>query len=296
MKKKNLGILSILIASLMWSLEPIIAKLSYESSDFLQTSAIRALGAIFVAVVYILFTNKNSFKIQKKHLPPLLYIAIIGTLFADLLYFLALTKISVVNAVVIAHMQPIFIVLFSFVFLKSDKFSFFDYLGIVVMMTAALLVSTQTIDNLFSLRFGTIGDLMVLAATIAWATTAITMRRFLCVMNAGSITLYRFVFSSIFFIPYLVFISDMSTVNSYQIVVGIVVGVGTICYYEGLKRLKAAQVSGLELSTPFFAALLAFVMLGEIVSFLQVIGIFLLIAGILCFSKKEYGEREVGDE
>jgi len=243
---------------------------------------------ILVAGLYLLLTNKKSFRIDNKQIPALVYIALLGTLFADVLYFFALTKISVVNAVVIGHMQPIFIVLFSFVFLKSDRLSFFDYLGIVVMMISALMVTTQTLDNLFSFRFGTIGDIMVVAATIAWATTAIAMRKFLSDMHAGSITLYRFLFSSIFFIPYLLIVSDLGTVNIYQIVVGFVVGVGTICYYEGLKRMKAAQVSGLELSTPFFAAVLAFIILGEKITILQILGVFLLFAGIICFSKKEY--------
>jgi drug/metabolite transporter (DMT)-like permease len=52
--------------------------------------------------------------------------------------------------------------------------------------------------------------------------------------------------------------------------------------------MKAAQVSGLELSTPFFAAVLAFIILGEKITILQILGVFLLFAGIICFSKKEY--------
>jgi len=34
-------------------------------------------------------------------------------------------------------------------------------------------------------------------------------------------------------------------------------------YYEGLKRLKAAQVSVLELTTPFFASAIAYLTLGR---------------------------------
>jgi len=58
-------------------------------------------------------------------------------------------------------------------------------------------------------------------------------------------------------------------------------------YYEGLKRIKAAQVSAVELSTPFFAAILGFVVLGEGVTLLQVGGFFLLLIGMYCLSKKE---------
>jgi drug/metabolite transporter (DMT)-like permease len=51
--------------------------------------------------------------------------------------------------------------------------------------------------------------------------------------------------------------------------------------------LKAAQVSGLELSTPFFAAILAFLFLNEIATSMQIIGIALLFGGVYLISKKE---------
>ena len=58
-------------------------------------------------------------------------------------------------------------------------------------------------------------------------------------------------------------------------------------YYESLKRIKAAQVGALELSTPFFAAILGFLVLGELVTIMQIIGILLLFVGIYYLSKKE---------
>jgi drug/metabolite transporter (DMT)-like permease len=69
--------------------------------------------------------------------------------------------------------------------------------------------------------------------------------------------------------------------------VGVVVAAGTIAYYEGMKRIKAAQVSALELSTPFFAILLSFFLLGEPVTMMQVSGVMLLAGGVYCLSRKE---------
>lgn len=54
-------------------------------------------------------------------MPKLVYIGIAGTVFADLLYFFALTKIPVINAVLIGHVQPIFIILIGFFILKEDR-------------------------------------------------------------------------------------------------------------------------------------------------------------------------------
>ena len=287
MNKKHIGVLAVLFASVMWAIEPILAKLSYRNSDFLHTSAIRAIFVTLTAFVYVAITNKANLKIKKKQLPKLIYIAIAGTLFADLMYYLALTRISVINAVVIGHMQPIFIILIGFIFLKGDKLTKFDYLGILFMIVSGILVTTRKPGNFAALKFGTFGDLIALSATVAWATTAIAVRKYLKGMNAGVVTFYRFLFASIVFVIYLIFTSSITIANIYQILAGIVIGIGTILYYEGLKRIKAAQVSALELSTPFFAAILGFVILGELVAKMQIVGIILLFLGIYYLSKKE---------
>jgi drug/metabolite transporter (DMT)-like permease len=284
---KHVGVIVILAASIMWAIEPILAKLSYETSDFLHTSAIRAIVAALTAFIYILLTKKSPLQVTRQQLSPLIYIALIGTLVADFMYFFALSQIPVINAVVIGHMQPIFIIAFGFFLLKTDTLTKIDYLGIALMILSGLLVTTRTLENLFALKFGTIGDLIVLSATIAWATSAIVMKKYLTGMDAGVITFYRFFFPALIFAAYLGMTSSLIITNIYQVCIGVIIGIGTILYYEGLKRLKAAQVSGLELSTPFFAAILAFLFLSEFITIMQIIGILLLLGGVYLISKKE---------
>jgi drug/metabolite transporter (DMT)-like permease len=271
----------------MWALEPIFAKLAYENSDFLQTSVIRAIGVVLVAVLYIVLRGRRNFKITRKQFSKLIYVALAGTIIGDLVYFYALTRIPVLNAVLIAHMQPIFIVLIGFFFLKEDKLTKYDYIGIVIMIIAGVLVTTQTLENLSAIKLGTTGDVYVLIATVAWATTTIVVRKYLRDLDAGIVTFYRYLFASAVFIVYLSLHSSLVLSNIYQILVGVIVGAGTILYYEGLKRIKAAQVGALELSTPFFAALFGFCILGERVTVLQMMGIALLFAGVYLLSKKE---------
>ena len=288
MNNKNMGVIAILVASIMWAIEPIFAKLAYQlNSDFIQTSAVRAIIITIFAFVFILITKKSNLIVKKKDISRLFYIAIIGTLIADLLYFYALIKIPVINAVLIGHMQPIFIIFIGYLILKSDKISKYDIIGISLMIISGFLVTTKTIQNITLLKFGTQGDLLVFISTIAWASTAIVMRKYLTHLNSAIITLYRFMVASIFFIFYFIITSNTIEINIFQIFIGLIVAVGTILYYFGLNKIKAAQVSGLELSTPFFAAILGFFILGEKLTILQIFGIILLFFGIYYISKKE---------
>lgn len=287
MDVKRLGVLAVLLASIIWAIEPILAKLSYQNSDFLHTLTMRAIFVTLTAFVYGMLTTKEHFRINKRQLSALAYLAIAANVFGDIMYFFALTQVSVVNAVLIGYMQPIFVVLIGFLVLKEDKLTKYDYIGVLVMITSGLLITTKTLENFLTLRLGTYGDLFVLSATIAWATTTLVLRKYLKDTNAGVVCFYRFLFASIPFATYLISTSTFSIANIYQILIGIVVGIGTILYIEGVKRLKAAQASALELSAPFFAAVLGFLVLGELVTLMQSIGIFVLFAGVYFLSKKE---------
>ena len=272
----------------MWAIEPIFLKLSYETSDFIQTNTIRAVFALLIAFIYILIKRKpKELNIAKKDIAPMIYIALVATLFADFMYVYSLTQVPVVNAVIIGHMQPIFIVLFGIFLLKSDKLTSFDYIGILLMITSGILVTTRTVENLMSFKLGTIGDLFVLSATIAWATTAIVTRKYIKHLNTGVLTFYRFSIASIVLSLFLIINNRFFIENYYQVAVGITVGLGTILYYESLTRIKAAQTSALELSTPVFATILALYILSEIPTVMQIIGVGLLFLGLYFISKKE---------
>jgi len=273
MNRKTIGVAVVLGASIMWAIEPILAKLSYYTTDFLSTFATRSVFSLLTITAYLLFVKRKSFSVEKKHLPKLIYVSLAATLFADLMYIYALTRVPVINAVLIGHMQPIFIVIIGFIILREDFITKFDYLGIACMILAGLLVTTRKIGYLIQLKLGTVGDLYVLMATIAWASTAIVARKYLRGLDAALIAFYRFLFATVIFLAYMTATRGIRIANVYQIVIGVVIGVGTILYYEGIRLIKAAQVSALELSTPFFATVLSM--------------IFLLVGGIYFLSRKE---------
>ena len=287
MNSKSIGVLSVLAASFLWSFEPVLAKLSYQSSDFLHTLMARAILVAITALAYGRITNRSSFKIHKVQLSALVYIAIVANVFGDIAYFYALTRVPVVNAVLIGNLQPIFIVMMSFLVLREERLDWIDYGAISVMVLAGVLVATGSVENLLSFRLGSEGDLIVLLATVAWSTTTIAFRKYLKELNAGVAAFYRFALAALPFIGYVLLFSEIEPVSLYQVGIGVVEGVGMILYFEGLKRNNAAEVSSLELVTPVFAAVLGFFILGEVVGQIQVVGMLLLFVGVIMFSRKK---------
>lgn len=287
MNKKTAGILCILCAAIIWAIEPLLAKLSYSNSGYLETSAIRTFFVAVIALAYALITNKGNVKVNKKEANALLAKALIGTLFADTMYMYALSKVPSLNAVIIGHLQPVFIILIGFFIFHYDKLTKYDYFGIFFMLLAAFIVTTKTPQNFASMKFGTFGDAIVLLATIAWAMTTLITRYYLRHLNAGVVVFYRYGIASIVFAVYLFANSAFKISNIYQVYLGIAISIGVILYFEGLKRLKGAVAGSLELTAPFFAAVLGFVFLRETVTTMQIAGLLLLLAGIYFISRKE---------
>jgi len=271
----------------MWSLEPVLAKLSYSSADFVQTTAVRTVLILMIGSVYGVVTARDHLTIRLSQFKILVIIGLIGGLFADLLFYYSLIRVPVINAALISHLQPVFIVLMAFFILKEDRLNGFDYLGIIVMMLAALLVTTRTPVNLLNLRLGSREDGLLLGATIGWSVAAVLVRKYMRAMNSGVLIFYRFLIPGVCLWGYLAVIGKLPVPNRFQLWLGLVIGVGCVFYYEGIKRIKAAQVSALELSTPFFASVLGYSVLNESVTPLQIFGMTLLLPGIYCLSRRE---------
>lgn len=287
MDKKTAGLLCVLAASIMWAIEPILARYSYVNSDFLHTVALRSIFVTIIALAYALITNKGNIKINKKEFSVIAYIAIAATVVGEVIYFYALSKSQILNVVLLGHIQPVFIVLMGYFMLKKDKLTKFDYLGIFFMIIAATLVTTRTFGNILKFEFGTKIDLMVLGAAFLWSTTVIAVRKYIVNLSAGIIVFYRYLISSILLLGYLALKSSLSFPNKYQIWIGVVIGIGIILYYEGLIRIKGAQVSALELAAPFFASILGFLFFKETVTPLQAAGMALMFVGVFYLAKKE---------
>jgi len=112
---------------------------------------------------------------------------------------------------------------------------------------AAILITSRRIENLATLRLGNLGDIMVLLATLGWAIVAIPGKRLAGSIDSFLIVSYRFLIASATFLPIMVILNQLTIESVYQIILGVVAGLGYIFYYEGLKRIKAGQVALTEL-------------------------------------------------
>ncbi|MFN4215778.1 MAG: DMT family transporter [Brevinematales bacterium] len=296
-----LGILAVLGAAAIWALEPIIARLIGTEVSFDQLLFSRALGCVVISGLF-LFVRQSFFdkkvvttpKIPTPYLRALFLIGFLGSFVSDFLYFVAILffKTPVVNAVLIAHLQPVFLVLFGHFFFHEGKFSLWDYGGIIAMLLSAILVMSGSLSNLLGLRFGNVGDLLVLVATIFWAFSGLLAKKYLQNLPSSLITMGRFVVATPFYSLTALLVSGSLLLSWTSLLFGGLIGIGYFLYYEGLKRLKTAQAAALELASPVFATAFGFLFFQETVSLFKWIGIMLLFVGILAFERASQNQEK----
>jgi len=283
--QKVLGILFGVAAGAAWAIETVLGKIMLSSLSFIQVTASEVFFAAVTAFAYTLLSGK-SVRIKGARLSDILSVGLIGTVFAPLAYFLGLTQTFAVNAALIAHLQPLFVSILGFLFLR-EKMHKHDVVGGILIGIAVFLITGRTVDNIVNLKLGNLGDFVVLLATLGWASVAIPGKRLTRHLSSVVIVSYRFLVASIVFLPLLLFLNQLVIKSIYQVILGVTVGLGYIFYYEGLKRIKAAQVAITELSSPFFAVILAWILLGEYTTIIQNVGAILLVTGLMILSQEK---------
>ena len=267
----------------MWAIEAILGKMLFSSLTFVQVTASEVFFAALTAFAYII-ARKEHMRFSRRSVGNFLVVGLVGTVFAPLMFFLGLTQTLAVNATLIAHLQPLFVAIFGF-FLLKERLHRQDLVAGVLVIFAVILITGRTTGNLANLKLGTLGDLVVLLATLSWAIVAIPGKQLTEEASSVVIVGYRFLIASVVFFPILLYLNQLIISSIYQVLLGIVVGLGYIFYYEGLKRVKASQVALTELSSPFFAAILAWNFLGEKTTPMQAIGAILLIFGLYILTR-----------
>ena len=283
--QKILGILFGILAGAMWSIEAILGKTLLSSLSFIQVAASESFFAAITSFTYILL-SKKPIKLKTSRKIDVLFVGLIGSVLAPMAYFFGLKLTFAINATLLAHIQPLFVSILGFLFL-GERLHKNDVIGGLMIGIAAILVSGRNIENLLNLKFNT-GDFVVLFATFCWALVAIPGKRLTETANSILIVGYRFLIASGFFIPLLLALNQLAIESIYQIILGVIIGLGYIFYYEGLKRIKASQVALTELSSPLFTAILAWFTLKEYMTWLQATGATLLIAGLIILAYENY--------
>lgn len=289
----------LLLTSFLWAGNFIVGKWLVGHASPMMLTMLRWLIAV-------LFLIPIVWKVEKKLLPsrkavfPLILMGLTGVLLFNVLQFMALERTSATNVGLISTLIALSIAFFSCLFLK-EKLTFFQVAAMFISLIGVLLVITNgNSELLFSLQFN-LGDLYMIGAVCIWGIYVVLSKWAMNYTSPLMATLYSGIFGLLIIVPFT--LSDFTVTNLnatfvYSILYtgGISTVVCIVLWNMGVKKL-GATTAGLFLNfNPIFTVILAFLLLGERMTFIQIIGSIIVILGCYLFAffkEKDYSIKKL---
>lgn len=256
----------------------------------LQKTAVRGTVALICMLAFVLIRQRKALRIAPRSIP--LYVAIGACLFgAAASYYAAMELSSVSTAVVLMYTSPIYVLIFSVLFL-GEKLTPVKVVGIVGMLIGCCFVSG--IFGGFEGSF--LGILLGLLAGVTYGGYSILAK--IAMRRGGepmSTTLYGFAGMAILALctchPFAI-IPNMMQNPALLIPLSVALGVVTyvlpfFLYTIGLRDLPAGTASALGIVEPMAATVFSICLLGEKLTVLSAIGILLILGCVLLLSRPE---------
>jgi drug/metabolite transporter (DMT)-like permease len=261
----------------------------------LQMMGARSAVAFIAIALYSLIFNRSTFKTSSKSL---LLFALVGLFIyaTGALYYASMVMTSVSTAVVLMYTAPIYVVIFSVIFLK-ERLTKLKLISIIIMLVGCTFVS----GIIGGLRFDAIGILLGILSGLAYAgyniVTKISMQKGYAPTTC---TLYGFMFMTFVALTFCepqktatIITQDPLPIISLFVALGLITSIIPYFLYTlALREIPAGTAASLGILEPMSATLFSIVFLGEKLTVLSIIGMLLILFAVFMLGKAE-GKGEV---
>ena len=293
---KTKAFIYIIVAGILWGTSGIFVHyLTPYGFSSLQMTAVRGLISFIGMAIYAALSDPSLFKIKPKDL--LFFLPIGSTLFfTAFTYYTSMTMTSVSTAVVLMYMAPVYVMIFSVIFL-GEKFSRIKLISLIAMLVGCCLVS----GIIGGIAFDALGIFLGFLSGISYATyNVITKIALKGERSAVSTTVYSFLIMAIIAMcaanPKN--IAEKAAENPWPaipLLIGLGIATFVIPYFLytlAMRDLPAGTASALGIVEPMAATVFSVLFLGENLSALPLVGIVLILGAVFMLGKTEASTEE----
>ena len=282
-----LYVFALLFTSFLWGGNFVFGKFLVGHASPLIITTLRWLIAVIV-LLPIVWKKEKKLIPPKDSILPLFLMGLTGVVLFNIFQFLALEKTSATNVGLISTLNPISIAIFSAILLK-DKIKPIQITAMAVSFIGVLMVlSKGEISHLLGLKFN-IGDLWMVVAVIIWGLYSICSKWAMKKVTPMLSTFYSGIIGVIVLIPFNLTSFKITDLNgsfiSSILYTGVVSTVVCMVIWNiGVQKIGATS-SGIFLNfNPIFTSILAFFLLGERMTWSELVGSIIVITGCFLFS------------
>lgn len=263
------GIIYMLISCFWFAAMQMFVKISGNRIPLFEQVFFRNLVTLFLCG-FLCLKNKERFFGTKKSRPYLYLRSILGYA-GVVLNFYSINNMNTADATILQKSSPIFVIIFSIIFLK-EKLTKTNIITLILCFVGAIFVVRPQFD---SSVIPAVGGLL----SAGFAGGAYTVLAYVNKMESSNTIIFFFsLVSSIITIPFL-FI-DFVTPTFIELIhllgIGIFAGLGQIFLTLSYKFALATDVSIYNYATIIFTTVMGYFIFGEILNVFSLIGILLI--------------------
>ena len=287
--------LYLILGALFFAVNGVPAKLVLDSTlSSLRLTQIRTLGGFLVLLLWVLIRNPRSLKVTKSEIPWLLVFGLVGFAGVNTFYFLAIHRLKVSIALLIEFTAPIFIALY-LRYVRKVRVSSLMWWGLGVSILGLVLLAQvwkgMTLNGL-GVIFAFIDAIaMCIYFLVGERLTKKHSTEVMLVWGMGISSLFFAIAQPLWSFPVKALSKSIplegalagNTLPAWSLVLFIIFGGMVIPYLfviAGLKGLSASISSVIGMLEPVFAGIVAWVLLKEALSAIQLLGAAVILVGI----------------
>lgn len=289
MKPLYVGLL--LCTSFLWGGNFVVGKFLVGHASSLTLTNLRWLIAV-ACLLPVVWVREKRILPTRQALIPLIVMGVTGVALFNLFMFWALERTDATNVGLLSTLNPVSIAIFSFL-LIGEKIRPLQIVAMLISFAGVLVVLCKgDFTHLEQLHFNT-GDLWMLAAVAMWGIYSVCGRWAMKTVSPMMSTLYSGLFGVALMLPFnLTTFTVENTTWSFWLslfYVGVMATVVSMVLWNvGVQKVGATSAGMFLNFNPVFTAILAFLLLGETMSVLQLLGSVIVIVGCYLFAKLKH--------
>ena len=281
----------LLCTSFLWGGNFVVGKFLVGHASSLTLTNLRWLIAV-ACLLPVVWIREKRILPSRQSLIPLILMGVTGVALFNLFMFWALERTDATNVGLLSTLNPVSIAIFSFLLVK-DKIRPLQIVAMLISFAGVLVVLCKgDFAHLSQLHFNT-GDLWMLAAVAMWGIYSVCGRWAMKTVSPMMSTLYSGLFGVMLMLPFnattfTVERTDWTFWLSLFYVGVLATVVSMVMWNVGVQKVGATSAGMFLNFNPVFTAILAFLLLGETMSLLQLLGSVIVIVGCYLFSKLKH--------
>jgi len=288
--KPTRGYLCVVAAAVMWASSGTAGKALFGSgiTPFALVQVRVTLSSLLLALALGL-RSRGLLRIRPVDLPYFFLLGGAGMALVQVTYFYAISKIQVAAAIFLQYLAPVVVAFFSICFLR-ERLTSAKLLALVLSLGGCYLVVGGY--NLQLLQMNRSGILCGLFSAICFAGYTLFGERGMHRYSPWTVLFYAFLFASlswhVFYSPFQYLLAGYTTRQWFWMIYITVVGTAIPfgLFFVGVNHIRSTRAMITATLEPISAGVMAFLLLGETLEPLQILGGAMVVSAIVVLQGK----------